>query len=168
MVMLRARGVTEALENWLYFKRETEQGNSIHFSRIFRTKIPPKIIWQLVTFDGIVKWVKMLTKVEYLTDSTVGLGTRCKLYGQMGDIQATSIAEIIEYREYEKLVYRSTGDFRVFSSASLTHKGSQTEVAVIIVIGLSDELASEDIKGDIQRNLESAFGLFEKVATTLS
>ena len=160
--------VTEALQNWLYFKNETEQGNAIHFSRIFKTKIPPKIVWRLMSFDGLTKWIKMIKKTEYLTDQKKGLGTKCKLYGQIEDVKATSIAEITEYNEYERMVYRSQGDFRIFSSATLTPKGSQIEVAVIIIIGLSDELVSAGVKGEIQRNLESAFGLFEKVATTLS
>jgi hypothetical protein len=163
-----SKAVTEALENWLNFKQETERGNSVHFSNTFNTKIPPKIIWQLMTFDGIVKWINMLKKVEYLTEHTSGLGTKCILYGEIDDIKASTVAEITEYKEYERMVIRSQGEFRMFVSASLYSKGPTTNVNVVVVVGLSDELSSDRRKEAIHKSIESAFGMFAKVASTLS
>jgi hypothetical protein len=160
-----SKAVTEALHNWLIFNEETQNGNAIHLSKVFETKIPPQVIWQFLTFDGIVKWDKMLYKVEYLTENTTGVGARCKLYGRVNRIESTSIAEIIEYKEYERIAYRSTGDLRIFSSATLKPKNSKTEMVVVIVIGLSDELSSTENKKDIRDNLELAFSNFETHAS---
>ena len=160
--------VTEALENWLNFKKETERGNSIHFSRTFNTKIPPNVIWQLLNFDGIVKWENLLTKAEYLSEQKTGLGTRCKLFAKLDDLNLSSIATITEYLENEKMVFRSEGDFRVFASATLNSRSASTDVSVIIVVGLSDEVASKERKDVVYKSLESAFSNFAKVASTLS
>lgn len=160
--------VTEALENWLNFKKETERGNTIHFSKSITSRIPPKAIWQLMTFDGIVKWVSVLTKAEYLVDDTIGLGSKCILYGEVDDINITSIAEITEYREFEKMVFRAEGDFRVFTSVSLNTRGPSTEVVVIIVVGLSEELASNDRKEEILKSIEEGFSIFSKLASNIS
>ena len=118
--------------------------------------------------DGIVKWVDALTKVEYLTEQTNGLGTSCKIYGKIDDIEGISTAEITEYKEHERLVIRSFGDFRMFMSASFYPKGPSTEVNVVIVVGLSERLASNKRKEVIQRSIESGFGCFEKIASTLA
>jgi hypothetical protein len=158
--------VTEALYNWLLFKRETKNGNAIHFNKVFDTKISTNILWQMLTFDGIEKWDKMVHKIEYLTEFKTGLGTKCILYGKVRDIESISIAEITEYEENVRIVYRSQGDLRIFSSATLKPKGAKTEVAVVIVIGISDKLASPDINEEIKNNLESALASFEKIATT--
>ena len=88
--------VTLALESWLAIQQQTEEGNIIHFSQAFKSKIPPKIIWNLLTFDGLVKWVKMIEKAEYITDAHTGLGAKCILYRKVDDIEATSEAEIVE------------------------------------------------------------------------
>ena len=100
-----SKAVNEALESWIYFKKETVHGNTIHFSKIFNIQVPANIIWQLVTFEGLVKWVNMLTRVEYLTEQTKGIGTRCKLYGRLRERESSSIAEITEYVENEKMVF---------------------------------------------------------------
>lgn len=163
-----SEAVTMALENWLAFQKQTDEGNIIHFSQVFKSKIPPKIIWRLMTFDGIVKWVKMLKKVEYLTENHTGLGAKCILHGKVRNIEATSVAEIIEHKEYERIVFRSQGDFTIFTRAVLNPKSSHTEVRVIIVVGLPPELATDEIRKELNNDLRSAFATFRKVAKTFS
>jgi len=163
-----SEAVTIALENWLTIQKQSEEGNIIHFSKTFKSIIPPKIIWRFITFDGLVKWVNMIKKAEYVTEHHTGLGTTCILHGKVGDIEATSRAEIIEYKEYEKMVVRSQGEFTLFLSVILNPKVSNTEVRVIIVVGLSSELGTENIRREIYSNLNSAFDTFRKVASTMS
>ena len=110
----------------------------------------------------------MIDKIEYLTDYKKRKGAKCKLYGKVGDIERTSIAEIIEYRKNERFVYRAQGDFTIVSSVAIRSVGNKNEINFIAVIGLSKELASKELYHDIYSNLNSAFGLFEKVASTLS
>lgn len=160
--------VSLALENYLFYKQETEKGNSIYFSRNFKTKIPKNIIWRLISFENMVKWVNIITKVEYLTEHKNGVGARCKLHGKLGIMEASSIAEIIEYEENAKLVYRAQGDFTIVSSVSIRSVGNYNEINAIAFIGLSTELASPELYKEIYSNLESAFTLFEKIANTLS
>ena len=159
--------VTLALENWLISRQQSDEGNIIHFSQSFRSKIEPKIIWQLMTFDGLIEWVDMLEKVDYITENRTGLGAKCILYGKVNDIEATSTAEIIEYREYGKLVISSEGEFTLFISAILNPRGSYTEVRTIIVVSLSNELATDEIRKEINHNLNSAFKAFRTVASSL-
>lgn len=121
-----------------------------------------------MNFDGLVKWVEMIEKAEYLTETHTGLGAKCILYGKVDDIEATSTAEIIEYQEYEKLVIRSQGDFTLFISAILNPRGSYTEVRTMIVVGLSHELATEDVRREIYYNLNSGFDSFRNVASSMS
>jgi hypothetical protein len=156
------------LENFLFFQQETKTGNSIYLSQNFTTKIPKNIIWRLIRFDNMVKWVNMLTKVEYLTEEKIGVGTICKLYAKVGDLEATSIAEIVEYDENNRLVYRAQGDFTIVSSVNIRSVGKKNSIHVITVIGLSTDLASPELYREIYSNLESAFNTFEKVANTLS
>ena len=160
--------VSLALENYLFFKQETEKGNAVYFSHNFKTKIPKNIIWHLISFENMVKWVNMITKAEYLTDQKTGVGTRCKLYAKVGTLEASSIAEIIEYEENARMVYRAQGDFTIVSSVSIRTVGNHNEVNAIVFIGLSTELASPELYKEIYSNLESAFTLFGKVAGILS
>ncbi len=159
--------VSLALENYLFFKQETEKGNAVYHSQNFKTKIPKNIIWRLLCFENMVKWVPMITKAEYLTDHKTGVGTRCKLHAKVGHLEASSIAEIIEYKENTRLVYRTQGDFTIVSNISIRSVGNLNEINAITVIGLSTELASPELYKEIYSNLESAFTLFEKVANTL-
>ena len=110
----------------------------------------------------------MLTKIEYLTDQKSGVGTKCKLYGKLGNLEATSIAEIIEYEENQNLVYRAQGEFTVVSKTSIRSIGNRNEINIVSVIGLSPGLASPEVYKEVYSYLDSAFNLFEKVATTLS
>ena len=110
----------------------------------------------------------MIAKAEYLTDQKTGVGTRCKLYAKVGELEASSIAEIIEYEENVRLVYRAQGDFTIVSSISIRSVGNHNEVNAITVIGLSTELASPELYKEIYSNLESAFTVFEKVASIIS
>ncbi len=160
--------VSLALENYLFFQRETEEGNMIYYTRNFKTKIPVHIIWSLINFNNIPKWHKMINKVEYPSDFKMQKGAKCKLYGKIGDIVATSEAEIIEYSKNERFVYRAQGDFTIVSSISIRSVGNRNEINAIAVIGLSRELASKELYHEIYSNLDSAFGLFIKIATTLS
>lgn len=160
--------VSLALENYLFFKQETEKGNAVYHSQNFKTKIPKNIIWRLLCFENMVKWVNMIAKAEYLTDQKTGVGTRCKLYAKVGELEASSIAEIIEYEENVRLVFRSQGDFTIVSSISIRSVGNHNEVNAITVIGLSTELASPELYKEIYSNLESAFTVFEKVASIIS
>jgi hypothetical protein len=160
--------VSLALENYLFFQQETERGNSIYLTKNFSTKIPKNIIWRLIRFENMVKWVNLITKAEYLTEQTMGESTKCRLTGKLGDLEASSIAEIIEYEENERLVYRAQGDFTIVSSVTVRTVGKNNEISLIVVIGLSKEIASQDRYREIYSNLKSAFTIFEKMATALS
>ena len=160
--------VSLALESYLFFKEETERGNSIFFSRNFTTKIPPSIVWRLLSFENMVKWVNLIDEVEYLSDQKLGEGVKCKLYGKISSRPVSSIAEIIEYRENERFVYRAEGDFTIVSSVTMRTSGSKSAINAIGVIGLSPSFASPELYKEISSNLESAFVLFEKVAKTIS
>jgi hypothetical protein len=163
-----SEAVSLALENCLFFHNETIKGNTVYFSRSYKTKIPKNIIWRLNKFENMTKWLKMLTKVEYLTEQKKGIGTRCKLYGKIGEREAVSIAEIIEYDEDNLLVYRAEGEFTVMSRTKIQSTGSSNTVNVMAMVGLSPDLSSPELNVEIYRNLDSAFSLFEKVASTFS
>ena len=160
--------VTLALESWLEQQKQSEDGNIIHFSQTFSSKIPPNIIWSLMTFDGVVQWIEMLEIVEYLSENHTGKGTTCILHGKVDDIEATSKAEIIEYKEYEKMVIRSQGEFTLFIVVNLDVKGSTTDVRVIIAVGLSADLATENIRREIYNNINSAFDTFRTIASKMA
>ena len=83
-------------------------------------------------------------------------------------MKLSSIAEIIEYDEDNLLVYRAEGEFTVMSRTMIKSTGRSNTVNVIAMVGLSPELASQELNREIYSNLDSAFSLFEKVANTLS
>ena len=155
--------VTEALENWLNFKKETGRGNTIHFSRTFSTPVPTQLIWGNLTFDNIVRFVPMLSNVEYISENQNGLGARAILYAELFGDTLTSTAEITEYVEHTKMAFRSSGDFRLFVSISLTPKSNKTDVSLIAVIGLTDEFSTDANKNEIKRNIDAGFNQFRKI-----
>ena len=163
-----SEAVTLALENCLFFNTETEKGNTIYFSRSYKTKIPTKTIWNLIQLENIPKWLKILIGIEYLTEQKKGVGTKYKLLGKIGETEATSIAEIIEYDEDHTLVYRAEGDFTIMSRTIIKPSGNSNTVNVLAMVGLSPEFASQELNMEIYSNLDSAFSHFEKIAVNLS
>jgi hypothetical protein len=121
-----------------------------------------------LTFNGISKWVKLINKIEYLTKNHTGLGAKCIFYGKVGEIEASSIAEIIDYTEYERMAFRAQGDFTIFTRVILNPKRTHTELRVIIFVVLSSKLATEDIRREVHANLLSAFDTFRRVANNLT
>jgi hypothetical protein len=89
-------------------------------------------------------------------------------YAKLGDLEISSIAEIIEYDEKKRLVYRAEGGFTVVCSNTIQSLGSRNEVRVIAMIGLAPRLASPDLNREIYSNLDSVYTIFEKIAYTLS
>jgi hypothetical protein len=163
-----SEAVSLALENCLFFHNETIKGNTVYFSRNYKTNVPKEVIWRLIQFENMTKWLKMLTRVEYLTEQKTGIGTKCKLYGKIGDHEAVSIAEIIDCDEDNLLVYRAEGEFTVMSRTRIQSTGRSNTVSVMAMVGLSPELSSQELNVEIYRNLDSAFNVFEEVATTFS
>ena len=152
--------VTLALENFLILQKQSKEGNMIHFSRSFNFNLPPEKIWELMTFDSMVEYHPMLQKAEYITKHKNGLGAKCKLYSRLGKIEATSIAEIVEYEEYSKLAYLTKGDFNLYSYAILNPKGKKTEIILIITIELNPALASDELRKEIYTGLTEFFEVF--------
>ena len=87
--------------------------------RSIEIKARPEKVWPIVFWDRVPEWFDIIKKVEHTSEIKDGLGATTHVIAEAGGIKAVWDSEVAEWRECEKIAWRSTGG-QVSMTSSMT------------------------------------------------
>ena len=94
---------------------------------------PPEKVWPMVFWDRVQEWFNVIKKVERTSKGKDGLGATAHVVAKAMGIKVEWDAKTIEWKENEKVAWRSTaGNFKMSSSMTFSPTKDGTKVTFVM------------------------------------
>ena len=95
-------------------------------------KASPEKVWPMITWDRIPEWYDPYKKVEWTSKDKYTVGSTVHITGELAGSKAEMDAETTEYKENEKVAWRTTGGMKGTGYAALSPTETGTKVTIIM------------------------------------